>query len=68
MYIIDTTEDKTPINTYADLLNRHQHPIHQVCMAFKEKHQHDPDFMKRAKALELLVLEAKRQDKENTDG
>jgi len=64
-YTIDTTEDLTPINTYAELLNHTHNPLDPACIALKEKHKHDQDFMKRAKALELLVLEAKRQAKES---
>ncbi len=67
-YTIDTTEDQTPIHTYAELLNRNYDPLHPACIALKEKHRHDKDFMKRAKALELLVREAKRKAEENTDG
>jgi len=65
MYVIDTNEDLEPINTYAALLNVHHNPLHPACIALKEKHKHDKDFMRRAKALETLVLEAKRQAKES---
>ena len=67
MYAIDTIEDQTPIHTYAELLNRNYDPLHPTCIALREKHRHDKDFMKRAKELERLVLEAKRQVEENTD-
>jgi hypothetical protein len=67
-YIIDTTEDLAPINAYVELLNHNHNPLDPACIAMKEKHRHNKDFMKRAKAIELLVLTAKRQAEENTDG
>jgi hypothetical protein len=67
-YTIDTTEDQTPIHTYSELLNRNYDPLHPACISLKEKHKHDKDFMRLAKELERLVLEAKRQAEENTDG
>ena len=68
MYVIDTTEDLEPINRYAELLNMHHNPLDPSCVTLKEKHRHDKDFMRRAKALERLVLEAKRQSEETADG
>ena len=66
MYVIDTTEDLEPINRYAVLLSTHHNPLDPSCIALKEKHRHDKDFMRQAKALESLVLEAKRKLAEET--
>ncbi len=64
MYVIDTAEDLEPIKTYVVLLNQNHDPLAPPCIALKEKHKHDKDFVQAAKALELRVLEAKRQAEE----
>jgi len=65
-YVIDTCEDMKPINSYAELLNMYHDPLHPICLAWKAKHKNDKDFMRRTKALDLLMIEAIRQEGENT--
>ena len=55
-YIIDMTEIKTPVETYADLLNDLQDCLHPKCIQFKDKYKEDIGFMKQVKLLDAKLL------------
>lgn len=60
-YVIDTREDLHPIVRYTELLNDTHDPLDPRCLALKEQHQHDREFMKRAKLLDKLTVEFKQK-------
>ncbi len=55
-YIIDTNEIKSPIDTYAYLLNDTQDCLNPRCLAFKEEFNDDANFLKRATVLDSKLL------------
>ncbi len=59
-YVIDTTALPDPVSVYTQLLNEHQDPNHQKCVAFRKQNR-GPDFLRRAKVLDKLTLEFKQE-------
>ncbi len=67
-YVIDTREEPNLIIRYTQLLNDTHDPLAPECLAMKERHKHDREFMKRAKLLDGLRNGLKRQPiEERTD-
>jgi len=60
-YVIDISEDRQPINRYAEELNESHDPASPGCVDLKKRHREDREFMKRAKMLDQLMITAKRE-------
>lgn len=60
-YILDTHARQKPIDRYRETLQRVGDPLHQDCLALKEKYHGDRQFRQQAQLMDKAVLAYRRQ-------
>jgi hypothetical protein len=56
-YVVDTKTVPDPTEVYKQILMEHRNPLHPTCMAFKQKHAGNAQFIQRAACVDAALME-----------
>jgi len=66
-YVIDTRKPTPPIDVYRALLQQTRDPLDPKCVKYRETHQSDQEFTKKAAELDHAVIEWLREQQKECD-